>query len=93
VHKVFSDEGLWEIYKLYVRVFRWSGYKIAKNAISMVAPQTAKLPPTLQPKNKNSKVFCFFFLKGNPKEIGRRTTPGSRSESYEKKWRCRGRSL
>ncbi|MCL2373191.1 MAG: hypothetical protein FWC78_07290 [Defluviitaleaceae bacterium] len=27
VRKVFSDEGLLEIYKLYVRVFRWSDYK------------------------------------------------------------------
>jgi len=26
VRKVFSDEGLWEIYKLYANVFRWSGY-------------------------------------------------------------------
>jgi len=26
VRKVFSDEGLLEIYKLYVRVFRWSDY-------------------------------------------------------------------
>ncbi|MCL2373569.1 MAG: hypothetical protein FWC78_09260, partial [Defluviitaleaceae bacterium] len=30
VRKVFSDEGLWEIYKLYVRVFRWSGYNYAE---------------------------------------------------------------
>jgi len=26
VCKVFSDESLWEIYKLYANVFRWSGY-------------------------------------------------------------------
>jgi len=26
VRKVFSDEGLLEIYKLYANVFRWSDY-------------------------------------------------------------------
>ncbi|MCL2373550.1 MAG: hypothetical protein FWC78_09160, partial [Defluviitaleaceae bacterium] len=26
VRKVFSDEGLREIYKFYANVFRWSGY-------------------------------------------------------------------
>ncbi|MCL2373063.1 MAG: hypothetical protein FWC78_06640, partial [Defluviitaleaceae bacterium] len=44
VRKVFSDEGLWEIYKLYVRVFRWSGYKLNCFLCGYIDKHTRMLP-------------------------------------------------
>jgi len=40
VCKVFSDEGLREIYKLYVRVFRWSDYNHLFTYVACVSCDT-----------------------------------------------------
>jgi len=77
VRKVFSDEGLRELYKFYANVFRWSGYngniKILKKSIeqrSKVAmtfsQQVYKIVATI-PKGKVMSYGQIAYTIGNPR--------------------------